>query len=58
MKEGNPVVMVEHPGRSQDALDRLNQIVRENRITAASFTDLGAVGKATGGFFRWERPVL
>ena len=50
--------MVEHPGRSQDALDRLNQIVRENRITAASFTDLGAVGKATGGFFRWERPVL
>jgi hypothetical protein len=47
MKEGKPVsVMVDRLGKGEDALDWLNRIVRENRISAVSFTALGAVGKA------------
>lgn len=52
MKEGKPVrVMVERLRRGEDVLDRLNQLVRENGVTAASFTALGAVEKASVGFF-------
>jgi len=51
MKEGKPVrVMVERLRRGEDVLDRLNQLVRENGVTAASFTALGAVEKASVGF--------
>jgi len=52
VKEGKPVrVMVERLRRGEDVLDRLNQLVRENGVTAASFTALGAVEKASVGFF-------
>jgi predicted DNA-binding protein with PD1-like motif len=51
MKEGKPVkVMVERLRRGEDVLVRLNQLVLENGITAASFTALGAVEKASVGF--------
>jgi predicted DNA-binding protein with PD1-like motif len=52
MKEGKPVrVLLERLRRGEDVLDRLNQLVRENGVTAASFTALGAVEKASVGFF-------
>jgi hypothetical protein len=52
MKEGKPVkVMVERLRRGEDVLVRLNQFVLENGITAANFTALGAVEKASVGFF-------
>jgi hypothetical protein len=52
MKEGKPVrVMVERLRRGDDVLDQLNHIVRANEIIAASFTALGAVEKASVGFF-------
>jgi uncharacterized protein len=52
MKEGKPVrVIVERLRRGEDVLDRLNQIVRESGITAASFNALGAVERANVGFF-------
>jgi predicted DNA-binding protein with PD1-like motif len=51
MKEGKPVrVLVERLRRGEDVLVRLNQLVFENGITAASFTALGAVEKASVGF--------
>ncbi|MGP8070252.1 MAG: PPC domain-containing DNA-binding protein [Candidatus Bathyarchaeia archaeon] len=52
MKEGKQVrAMVERLRRGEDVLVRLNQLVLENGITAASFTALGAVEKASVGIF-------
>ncbi len=43
--------MVERFRTGEDVLVRLNQLVRENGITAGSFTALGALERATVGFF-------
>jgi predicted DNA-binding protein with PD1-like motif len=52
MKVGKPgKVIVERFRKGEDVLDRMNQLVRENRITAGSFTALGALEKASVGFF-------
>jgi len=58
MKEGKPVrVMVERLRRGEDVLNQLNQIVRENGITAASFNAVGPL-RGRMSVFCWERPVL
>jgi len=52
MKEGKPArVIVERLRRGEDVLERLNEIVLENEVTAASFTAFGAVERAVVGFF-------
>ena len=43
--------MVERLRRGEDVLNQLNQIVRENGLTAAGFNALGAVERANVGFF-------
>lgn len=52
MKEGKVSrVIIERLRKGEDVLERLNELVRRNQISAGSFTALGAVEKATVGFF-------
>lgn len=44
-------VLVERFKRGDDILEQLNDLVRQNHISAGSFTALGTVEKATVGYF-------
>jgi predicted DNA-binding protein with PD1-like motif len=52
MKQGKlSSVIVERFTTGDDVLERLNELVRQNHVSAGSFTALGAVEKATVGYF-------
>lgn len=52
MKQGTPSrVVVERFDPGEDILECLNKLVRRSKVTAGSFTALGAVEKANVGFF-------
>lgn len=52
MKEGKPSrVIIDRFHKGEDILERLNELVRQNRVTAGSFIAIGAAEKATVGFF-------
>ena len=44
-------VLVERFGKGEDILERLNDLVQKNRISAGSLTAIGTVEKATIGYF-------
>ena len=44
-------VIVERFLKGEDVLEQLNKLISQNRVGAGSFTALGAVEKATIGFF-------
>lgn len=48
-------VIVERFSEGDDILERLNDLVRQNNVSAGSFTALGAVEKATVGYFLGDR---
>lgn len=47
-------MIVERFHKGEDLLERLNELVHQNQVTAGSFTAIGAVEKATVGFFVGE----
>lgn len=47
-------VIIERLESGEDILERLNDLVRQNKVKAGSFTAIGAVEKATLGFFVGE----
>lgn len=52
MKQGKiSSVIVEHFKTGDDILERLNDLVLRNQVSAGSFTAIGAVEKATVGYF-------
>ena len=44
-------MLVERFGKGEDILESLSGLVEKNRISAASFTGIGTVEKATIGYF-------
>ena len=52
MKEGRATrVIVERFQTGEDTLERLNDLVKRNNVTAGSLTAFGAAGRAVVGFF-------
>jgi hypothetical protein len=48
---GNAISIVDRFKSGEDILERLNELVVQSKVTAGSFTALGAVNKASVGFF-------
>ncbi len=55
MKEGKSVrVIVERFRQGEDILERLGELARQNHANAGTFVGIGAVEKASVGFFRGD----